>query len=66
VYGGEEETPKEKFLMEVVEKYNKVCSFLRGYDQATRDYLSFILVNMLSLTDLDSLDSLLTYLESHE
>ena len=34
-------------MIEVAEKYNLIVSFLQGYDQDTREFLSFIIEGMI-------------------
>ena len=34
-------------MIEVAEKYNLIVSFLQGYDQETREFLSFIIEGMI-------------------
>ena len=61
-----EESERDRFLNEVVAKYNSICEFLRGYDKETREYLSFLLINLLEgVSDLDQVHSMIRYLEEH-
>jgi hypothetical protein len=53
-YLGDQYSPKEKLLMEVAEKYNLIAEFLSGFNEQTRDFLSFLLDKLIpQLTDLD-------------
>ena len=49
-----DESARDQFLQEVVAKYNSICRFLRGYDRDTREYLSFLIINLLKdVTDME-------------
>jgi hypothetical protein len=55
---------KDLFLIEVVSKYNAICSFLKGYDRDTKEYLSYLLINLLKdVSDLEQVHGILNYLE---
>lgn len=61
------ESARDFFLTEVVAKYNQICSFLRGYDRPVREYVSFLLINLISgMNDLDQIQRILDYLEKHQ
>ena len=61
-----EETARDSFLQEVVGKYNSICEFLRGYDRETREYISFLLINLMEgVTDLNQVHGILNYLVDH-
>ncbi len=47
IYQPTEYSKQEKFLIEVAEKYNLIVGFLQGYDQSTREFLSFIIEGMI-------------------
>ena len=47
VYQPTDYSKQEKFLIEVAEKYNLIVGFLQGYDQDTREFLSFIIEGMI-------------------
>lgn len=47
VYQPTDYSKQEKFLIEVSEKYNLIVGFLQGYDQDTREFLSFIIEGMI-------------------
>jgi hypothetical protein len=49
-----EDYPRDKFLSEVVTRYNAICGFLKGYDRDLREYLSFLIINLIEgVTDID-------------
>ena len=62
-----EESARDQFLQDVVAKYNLICEFLRGYDRDTREYLSFLIINLLNdVTDLEQVKGVINYLHDHQ
>ncbi len=60
-------TRQEKFLIEVAQKYNLIANFLKGYDQETREFLSYLIEGMIpNLENIDELESMIDYLQSFE
>jgi hypothetical protein len=51
----------------VAEKYNLIVGFLQGYNQETREFLSFIIEGMIpKLQSIDEIESIIDYLQSLE
>ena len=67
LYQGTSKDSREALLLEVAEHYNLVMDFLTGHDAATRDFLSYVILQMIpQLKSLDELSAILSYLESNK
>ena len=58
---------QEQLLLEVAERYNTIMGFLKGYDAATRDYLSYILIQLVpQFESIDEVEGFLAFLETNK